>query len=92
MVSGSKVLGATLDALDALDSDPGPNLMNLMHRNGPQDFRFKLPQGPFPVPLNRVQVMNLKKRMASHESNADHDSNACTASNDSNDSNDHNGS
>ena len=93
MGSESQALGALLESVDALDSDPGPNLMNLMHRNGPQDFRFKLPPpGPLPGPLNRVHVMNLMKRMASNEANAYNDSNACTASNDSNDSNDHNGS
>ena len=43
MGSESQALGALLESVDALDSDPGPNLMNLMHRNGPQDFRFKLP-------------------------------------------------
>ena len=31
VVSESKVLGATLDALDSFDSDPGPNLMSQMN-------------------------------------------------------------
>ena len=91
MGSESQAPGALLESVDALDSDPGPNLMNLMHRNGPRTLDSSSPPGPLPGPLNRVHVMNLMKRMASHESNAYHDSNACTASNDSNASNDHNG-
>ena len=82
MGSESQALGALLESVDALDSDPGPNLMNLMHRKWPQDFRFKLPPRPVPGLLNRVHVMNLMNRMASNESNAYQDSTACTASND----------
>ena len=29
----------TLDSLDAFDSDPGPNLMVLMHRKSPLPFK-----------------------------------------------------
>ena len=45
-MSDSKVLGATLDPSDSLDSDPGPNLLNLMQLKWPQDFRFRLHQAP----------------------------------------------
>ena len=41
-----RVLGGTLDRLDSLDSDPGPNLLNRMHLKWPQDFRFRLHQAP----------------------------------------------
>ena len=83
MGSDSQALGgAHVESVDALDSDPGANLMNLMHRKmAPRTLDSSLPPPrPLPGPLARVHVMNLKKRMAPHESNAYDDSNACTAS------------
>ena len=47
----SKVLGATFDALDSVDSDQGPNLMHLMHLKWPQDFRLRHRPPPIQVPL-----------------------------------------
>ena len=39
----SKVLGATFDALDSVDSDQGPNRMRLTGLKWPQDFRLRHP-------------------------------------------------
>ena len=39
----SKVLGATFDALDSVDSDQGPNRMRLTDLKWPQDFRLRHP-------------------------------------------------
>ena len=39
----STVLGATFDALDAADSDQGPNRMRLTDLKWPQDFRLRHP-------------------------------------------------
>ena len=46
----SKVLGGTFDALDSIDSDQGPNLMNRMHLKCPRDCRRRHPP-PIQVPL-----------------------------------------
>ena len=42
-MSDSKVLGATVDALDSIDSDQGPNRMRLTDLKWPQDFRLRHP-------------------------------------------------
>ena len=39
----SKVLGATLDALDSVASDQGPNLMNLMYLKWPPGLETQTP-------------------------------------------------
>ena len=39
----SKVLGATFDALDSVDSGQGPNRMRLTDLKWPQDFRLRHP-------------------------------------------------
>ena len=54
-----KVLGAIVNAFDPLDSDPGPNLLNLLHLKWPQDFSFGLHQTP-PGPLNRMHILKLR--------------------------------
>ena len=43
MAPESKVLGATFDALDSVDSDQGPNRMRLTDLKWPQDFRLRHP-------------------------------------------------
>ena len=43
MAPESKVLGATFDALDSVDSDQGPNRMRLTGLKWPQDFRLRHP-------------------------------------------------
>ena len=43
MEPASKVLGATVDALDSVDSDQGPNRMRLTDLKWPQDFRLRHP-------------------------------------------------
>ena len=43
MAPASKVLGATFDALDSVDSDQGPNRMRLTGLKWPQDFRLRQP-------------------------------------------------
>ena len=42
-MSESKVLGATFDSLDALDSDPGPNPMSLMNRPRAPGLQIQVP-------------------------------------------------
>ena len=42
----SKVLGATFDALDSVDSDQGPNLMHLMHRKWHPGLSIQTPPPP----------------------------------------------
>ena len=56
----SKVLGATFDALDSVDSDPGPTRMRLMDLKWPHDFRR--------IHRPRVQLpLKLMNRMTSGE-------------------------
>ena len=65
MVSESKGLGATLDSLDAFDSDPGPNrmrqmnLMHLMHQKWHPGLSI---QTPPPIHVPRI-LMELMDRM-----------------------------
>ena len=68
MAPESKVLGATFDAFDSIDSDQGPKMMNQMRRTWPQDFRRRLPPR-MQVPLNlmnRMAVTNLMSLKSWH--------------------------
>ena len=58
----SKVLGATFDALDSVDSDQGPNRMRLTGLKWPQDFRLRHPP-PMQVPLHLMHRLTLAKLM-----------------------------
>ena len=62
-----KSWGATFDAVDALDSDPGPNLLNLMYLEwSPQDFRYRLHQAP-PGPLHRMHRLKRMNRKSARK-------------------------
>ena len=43
---GCLTLGANFDPCDAFDSDPGPNLLNLMHLKCPPGLEIQAPPGP----------------------------------------------